>query len=211
MRRDHYIVNRASVSRMPPEIVALVGDLHIDRQALDLIAAEFNWSVKQFRTIYELAHASDNNLIAVFFDPKGLSLPQERALSVILEAVPGALPILCHRFAEVVDWPQLAEAGAFHSLRFPLDLREARQTLGFVWEARRHFRDIHNAKSVTIPGRQRTDSGDSCSRNRTGCLGDYESSPLDYSAQPDSRYQSNPKTYRLEMTKFAMLFNGEKF
>ena len=138
MRPDHYTVNRVQGSRMPSGIVALVGDLHIDRQALDLIAADFHWSVKQFRTIYELAQANDNNLIAVFFDPKSLSLPQERALRVILEAAPGALPILCHRFAEVVDWPQLAEAGAFHSLRFPLDLREARQTLGFVWEARRH-------------------------------------------------------------------------
>ena len=139
MRLDHYMLNRVPVSRMPSGIVALVGDLHIDRQALDLTAAEFHWSLKQFRTIYELAQANvDNNLIAVFFDPKSLSLPQERALRVILEAAPGALPILCHRFAEVVDWPQLAEAGAFHSLRFPLDLREARQTLGFVWEARRH-------------------------------------------------------------------------
>lgn len=93
--------------------------------------------MKQFRTIYELAQANDSNLIAVFFDPKILSLPQERALRVVLESAPGALPILCHRFAEAVDWPQLAEAGAFHSLRFPLDLREARQTLGFVWASRR--------------------------------------------------------------------------
>ena len=138
MRPDHYMANRFQVSRMPSGIVALVGDLHIDRQALDLIAAEFHWSVKQFRTICELTLANDNNLMAVLFDPKNLSLPQERALRVILEAAPGALPILCHRFSEVVDWPQLAEAGAFHSLRFPLDLREARQTLGFVWGARRH-------------------------------------------------------------------------
>ena len=137
MRPDHYMINRVQVSRMRSGILALVGDLHIDRQALDLIAADFHWSVKQFRTIYELAQANDNNLIAVFFDPKSLSLPQERALRVVLEAAPGALPILCHRFAEAVDWPQLAEAGAFHSLRFPLDLREARQTLGFVWEAKR--------------------------------------------------------------------------
>jgi DNA-binding NtrC family response regulator len=153
MRPDHYMANRVQVSRMPSGIVALVGDLHIDRQALDLMAGDFHWSVKQFRTIYELAQANDNTLIAVFFDPKSLSLPQERALRVILEAAPGALPILCHRFAEVVDWPQLAEAGAFHSLRFPLDLREARQTLGFVWEATRHSAAFsmqvrHNSKQA---------------------------------------------------------------
>lgn len=151
MRPDHYMVNRVQVSRMPSGIVALVGDLHLDRPALDLIAAEFHWWVKQFRTIYELAQANDNNLVAVFFDPKSLSLPQELALRDILEAAPGVLPILCHRFAEVVDWPQLAEAGAFHSLRFPLDSREARQTLGFVWEAGRRtaafpVRVRHNPK-----------------------------------------------------------------
>jgi len=156
MRPDHYIVNRVQVSRMPSGIVALVGDLHLDGQALDLIAGEFHWWVKRFRTIYELAQANDNNLIAVFFDPKSLSLTQGRALRVILEAAPGTLPILCHRFAEAVDWPQLAEAGAFHSLRFPLDLREARQTLGFVWEARRRtaafsVRDRHDHKPA-VPG-----------------------------------------------------------
>lgn len=72
---------------------------------------------------------------AVLFVPKSLSLPWDRALRVILEAAPRALPILSHRFAEVVDWPQVAEAGAFHSLQLPLNLREARQTLGFVWGA----------------------------------------------------------------------------
>ena len=182
MRPDHYMLNRVQVSRMPCGIVALVGDLHIDRQALDLIAAEFHWSLKQFRTIYELAQANvDNNLIAVFFDPRSLSLPQERAVRVILEAAPGTLPILCHRFAEVVDWPQLTEAGAFHSLRFPLDLREARQTLGFVWEARRHSAPFstqvcHNPKQAV------SDTQESGARE-TG----YGNSPFDYSAQPDSK------------------------
>src|ERR1017187_10244176 len=85
MRPDHYTVNRVQVPRMTSGIIALVGDLHVDRQALGLIAAEFHWSVKQFRTIYELAQANvDNNLIAVLFDPKSLSLPRERALRVIL-------------------------------------------------------------------------------------------------------------------------------
>ena len=136
-RPSHYMVNRLRLSRIPFGIVGLVGDLHVDRQALDRLVADFHWSVKEFRTIDDLAQANHHNLVAVLFDPKGLSLPLERASRAILEAAPGTLPILCHRFAEVVDRPRLAEFGAFHSLRFSLELREARQTLGFVWAFRR--------------------------------------------------------------------------
>ena len=38
------------------------------------------------------------------------------------------LNILCHGFAETVDWPQAADAGAFHSLLWPFDVREIRQS-----------------------------------------------------------------------------------
>lgn len=45
--------------------------------------------------------------------------------------------MLCHGFAEMIDWPQVADAGAFHSLLLPFDVREVRQSLGFVWGAKR--------------------------------------------------------------------------
>jgi hypothetical protein len=54
----------------------------------------------------------------------------------ILDAAPGALPILCHGFADAIDWPQLVDAGVFHSLSFPFDLQEVRRSLGFVWSAK---------------------------------------------------------------------------
>jgi len=123
---------------MSSEIVVLLGDVRIESQALDSLVEEFGWSLKKVQDVHGLAQPNfDNNLIAVLFDPKSLSLPWDRALRVILEAAPRALPILFHRFAEAIDWPQVADAGAFHSLQLPLNQCEARQTLGFVWSARR--------------------------------------------------------------------------
>jgi hypothetical protein len=122
---------------MSSGIVALFGDLPVERQALDLLVAEFGWSLKEVRTARDLAQANfDHNLITVLFDPQTLSLPWDGALRVIFEAAPRALPILCHRFAEAIDWPQAAGAGAFHSLHLPLNPREVRQSLGFVWGAK---------------------------------------------------------------------------
>jgi len=122
---------------MTSGIVVLLGDLPVERQMLDLLVAEFGWSLKEARTIRDLARANlDHNLVTVLFNPVTLSLPCDRALRLILEAAPRALPILCHRFAEAIDRPQVAEAGAFHSLQLPLNPREARQSLGFVWGAK---------------------------------------------------------------------------
>lgn len=122
---------------MASKIVVLFGDLPVERRALDLLVAEFGWSLKEVRTVRDLAQVSlDHNLVTVLFDPQHLSLPWDQALRVISEAAPRALPILCHRFAEAIDWPQVAEAGAFHSLQLPLNQREVRQSLGFVWSAK---------------------------------------------------------------------------
>jgi hypothetical protein len=41
--------------------------------------------------------------------------------------------IACHGFAESIDWPELCDAGAFHTLWLPLKENEVRQSLGFVW------------------------------------------------------------------------------
>ena len=126
------------MAQMPSGIVVLFGDLPVERQALDPLIAEFGWSLIEVRSIRDLAQANcDHNLIAVLFDPQTLCLPWDRALRSILDAAPRTLPILCHRFAEAIDWPQVAEAGAFHSLQLPLNQREVRQSLGFVWSVKR--------------------------------------------------------------------------
>lgn len=124
---------------MPSGIVVLFGDLPVERKAFEPLVSQFGWSVKEIRTVRDLAQASlDYNLIAVLFDPQYLSLPWDKVLRCILNTAPRTLPILCHRFAETIDWPEVAEAGVFHSLQWPLNQGEVRQSLGFVWGATRH-------------------------------------------------------------------------
>jgi hypothetical protein len=115
-------------------ILAGVGDEPLHLEAL---VAEFGWSFKTLDNLGCLReiNAADN-LVSVLFSPKDLNMPWEQALRIILSAAPGALPILCHRFAETIDWPEVAAAGAFHSLLLPFNLQEVRQSLGFVRSAR---------------------------------------------------------------------------
>lgn len=115
--------------------VVLLGSLRVDRPAMDHLVSAFGYSVKEVSTLRQLGD-SDDNLVAVFFSPLAMGLESGEALQHILRAAPGALPILCHGFADHVDWPRLVDAGAFHSLPMPFSAAEVRQTLGFVWGAK---------------------------------------------------------------------------
>ncbi len=102
--------------------------------ALDQLVAEFGWSLKQARDLRQLPELkAHHKVVAVLFDPRDLALPWDTALRAILDAAPGALPIVCHGFSDAIDWPTVAEAGGFHSLFLPFSLSELRQSLGFVW------------------------------------------------------------------------------
>jgi DNA-binding NtrC family response regulator len=116
--------------------VVLLGSLGVDRPAMDHLVSEFGYSVKEVSTLRQLGSSNDN-LVAVFFSPNAMGLECDEALQHVLRASPGALPIICHGFAENVDWPRLVDAGAFHSLPMPFSAAEVRQTLGFIWGAQR--------------------------------------------------------------------------
>lgn len=47
----------------------------------------------------------------------------------VLKTFPRALPILCHGFADHLDWPEVADAGAFHALPLPFSVPELRQSM----------------------------------------------------------------------------------
>lgn len=115
--------------------VVLLGSLRVDRPAMDHLVSAFGYSVKEVPTLRHLGNL-DGNLVAVFFSPNAMGLECDEALQHVLRAAPGALPILCHGFAENLDWPRLVDAGAFHSLPMPFSATEVRQTLGFVWGAK---------------------------------------------------------------------------
>jgi hypothetical protein len=133
---------------MTHSTVVVVGTLPVEYLALDLLVAEFGWSLKEVGSLRCLAELNlHHNLVSVLFSPRNLGLPWDEAVRSIKEAAPKALPILCHGFAETIDWPQVAEAGAFHSLLLPFSVPEVRQSLGFVWGAK--------SRSVPIPIRDR--------------------------------------------------------
>jgi DNA-binding NtrC family response regulator len=117
--------------------VVLAGNLPVERLALDLLAAEFGWSLKEACSLAQVVELNaDHNLVAVLFSQRSLALSWEQALHAIQDAAPRALPILCHGFAEGIDWPQAARAGAFHALLLPFSVREVRHSLGFVFDAK---------------------------------------------------------------------------
>jgi hypothetical protein len=123
--------------------VVITGGLPIEHLALDGLVSRFGWSLEQTDGLRGLADLSaKRNVVAVLFSPGILDLPWEQALPSVLDAAPSALAILCHDFAETIDWPQAADAGAFHSLLLPLNLPEVQQSLGFVWGAKRRAAPI---------------------------------------------------------------------
>jgi hypothetical protein len=131
---------------MPHESVVLAGSLPIENLGLDLLVAEFGWSLKEASNLHHLAElTADHSLVTVLFSPRNLGLPWDRALRAVLDAAPRALPILCHGFADAIDWPEMADAGSFHSLLLPFNLREVRQSLEFVWDA------ICHPAAISVP------------------------------------------------------------
>lgn len=132
--------------------VVLISGIPVDRSALDLLVREFGWSLKDARGLKDLAELNArNHVVTVLFDPRNLELPWDHALRAIAEAAPKALPILCHRFADAIEWADAAEAGAFHLLRLPFDLSEVRQSLGFV-SARRAGRQTLRISDASKTG-----------------------------------------------------------
>jgi hypothetical protein len=118
--------------------VVLVGSLPVEHLTLDLLVAEFGWTLKQTSGLDGLVELNaGHNVVTALFSPRNLALPWDQALRAVLNAAPKALPVLCHGFADAIDWPQAAEAGGFHSLLLPFNVREVRQSLGFVLESKR--------------------------------------------------------------------------
>lgn len=116
-------------------IVILLGNLPL--QTLDPLVQEFGWSVDSAADLNQLRALSRvSRPIAILFDAQSLALPWPDALRAVRAIASQALLIPCHRFSDIVNWPELAEAGAFHPLALPLDPNEVRQTLSFVWSAR---------------------------------------------------------------------------
>ena len=105
-------------------------------QPLNGVVQEFSWALETSASLDEFRDLNAvRSPVAILFDAT-FGFRRDEALRSIREIDSHALLIVCHKFSNHVDWSELAEAGAFHALALPWDVREVRQSLAFVWSAR---------------------------------------------------------------------------
>lgn len=157
---------------MADGMVVSLGMPPVEGLTLDSLALEFGWSFEIAGDLEQLQKlGSSRSLVAILFDAHGLGLSWEQALRLIGAAAAPALLIPCHRFSDVVNWRDLADAGAFHALALPLSPSEVRQSLGFVWSAR--MRRLANVLPIRTERREGQDEflrADSCQCADSRCL-----------------------------------------
>lgn len=138
LQSSHMLSGRIVVLGNPPVIETV---------AFEKLTPEFGWSVEVAEDLNRVRSLGETgNVVAVFFEAQSLGQSWEDALRLVREAAPQALLIPCHRFSDSVNWPELADAGAFHALPVPLKSDEVRQSLSFVWSAR-----LRRGKLVEMP------------------------------------------------------------
>lgn len=129
--------------------VVILGRLPIERGVVECLESQFGFSFRQIESLQALPDMDpSDDVIAVLFNPSSAGVAWDESLNSVLHAFPRAFPILCHGFADPIDWPQAADAGAFHSIPVPIKLAELRQSLGFVWVAREDSNSSRGKKSA---------------------------------------------------------------
>jgi hypothetical protein len=117
--------------------VVFLGGPQVETAALVDLLPEFGWSLELAANLDGLRKLSAaSSLVAVLFEAERLGLPWQNALKLVQQAASTALLVPCHRLSDRVNWPDLADSGAFHALALPLDRNEVRQSLGFISFAR---------------------------------------------------------------------------
>lgn len=117
---------------MESGIIVLIGEIVAQPSWFDSLVKASGWRTKAVASLDTLRVLADSDIVAVFFHAGSLELPWKDCLVWIHSIAPEARCIVCHGFREDIDWPSLANWGAFHSLPLPLDPAEVRQALGFL-------------------------------------------------------------------------------
>ncbi len=127
-------------------VVAFLGHLPIERQAIDRLAWKYGWAFRHAASLSDVAGITGRTVIAVLFDPKDLNTDWRTALGQLRKAAPDALPVVCRRFSDTGQWPEMTKAGVFYLLHRPFALSEIQQCFGFIREAQRrhHERGLTN-------------------------------------------------------------------
>jgi hypothetical protein len=121
-------------------LVVMPGFSEAFATTLSLVAQEFGWSVETASGPEQAATIAQNRRVAaVFFHREafGNACSWRDALRRLRTTLPEAHLIPCYGFSDPIDWDQLRDAGAFHSLWLPLKENELRQCLGFIWQTTR--------------------------------------------------------------------------
>jgi len=130
--------------------VVLLGSLPIEHLVIVCLPAEFELSFKEIDD-FRNSKSPIEDVVAVLFSPSSSGLPWDEALRSVLNVFPGAFPILCHGFADNIDWPEMADAGAFHSIPVPFGVAELRQSIGFVWGAKQNSKPVRSKPAAKEP------------------------------------------------------------
>ena len=120
---------------MTQRTVVLLSKSALNTAPLVRLVQEFGWTLEIAPALNEIRDGAAGRPVAILCDAESLGLSWRDALRTIREIDSQALLIVCHRFSDVVNWSELADAGAFHALALPLDLGEVRQSLAFIWAA----------------------------------------------------------------------------
>lgn len=123
---------------MGKAIVVMRGPGQLDMTVLNDVAGDFHWIVHVARDLHQAAElVAQFSTVAVLatHHAVGLEFSWLEIIRLLRGTLPDARLVVCHGFGEVFDWTQLCNAGAFHALQLPLQERELRQSLGFIWEA----------------------------------------------------------------------------
>jgi len=106
-----------------------------DVSAIIAGAATFGWSVLMLNRLRSLDMLPLDTVSAILFDRDAVGGSWTEATSRLRRMAPKVPLIACHHITEMLDWPAVCDAGAFHGVRVPLNKSELRQSVGYVWAA----------------------------------------------------------------------------
>lgn len=136
---------------MADTIVVMPGAARLDCSALVNVAAEFGWKIELAAhpdQVEAIGATRDTRAVLFCRDAFGPGYSWREVICLLKSSLPTASLVALHGFSELTDWPELSEAGAFHSLWLPLKENEVRQSLGFL--ARRYAK-TENKGALPLP------------------------------------------------------------
>lgn len=137
------------------KVAVMPGRGSFNLKILHTVARDFGWPVEVVEDMGRLTVTHENpQTTAVLLHRTAFeSRSWPEALLLVGTALPGIRLITCQEFSDLTDWPELSEAGAFHSLRLPMKEEEVRQSFGFVAEAESREARMLPRFPMVIPAR----------------------------------------------------------